>query len=660
MCGIAGFVSPGDYGDKGQRWLEPLRILEHRGPDDQGWLVDTKDGLVRGRDRRCPPQWRSLLLHRRLSILDLSAGGWQPMLTRDERHAIVFNGEIYNYRELRAELSGAGCTFTSQSDTEVLLHAYAVWGVHCLSRLTGMYAFAVLDLARQTLLLARDPFGIKPLYYARANGVFAFASEIKALLGVPGINRQINPARVKQYLEFGWTDHGGATLLADIHQVPAAHFLELSLERPEAGRLVRYWKPDVSSQLELSKEEAAAHLRDLFIDNVRLHLRSDVPVGAALSGGIDSSAIVAVMRHLEPRLDLHTFSYIAGDPTINEEAWVDQAGRHSRATMHKVTAEPGELTADLEHLLHTQDEPFGSTSIYAQHRVFRLAHEAGIKVMLDGQGADEMLAGYRSFLPARLASLVRQGRLDQALAFAWRASKLPGASGLTYYLAQSLRALVPTKLWESARRWFRRSPDQGCLNQDWFAQFPGLEPSETVTTGTHCLREALVRALTENSIPMLLRYEDRNSMAWSIESRVPFLTTRLAEFLLRLPEHYLLAPDGTSKSVFRQALRGIVPDAILDRRDKIGFATPEAAWLKQNHTWVERILNSDCAREIPLWNLAAVQTDWQETRAGKRPFSFRIWRWLNFIHWTERWNIQFEKGPRHTTGQHDGWLDKVA
>lgn len=649
MCGIAGFVSPGTYGDKGQAWLEPLKLLEHRGPDDHGWLVETKQGLVRGRDRRCPAPWRTLLLHRRLSILDLSEAGWQPMVTASGRQAIVFNGEIYNYRELREELRHAGCVFTSQSDTEVLLQAYAVWGSLCLSKLTGMFAFAVLDLDRQSLLLARDPFGIKPLYYTWVNGLFAFASELKALLNIPGLGRHVHPARLRQYLELGWTDHGSGTLLADVHQVPAAHSLELSLDRAAAGSLRRYWKPDLRGQLDFSFAEAADHLRDMFIDNVRLHLRSDVPVGAALSGGIDSSSIVAVMRHLEPRLDLHTFSFVADDPTINEETWVDRAGQHSRATMHKVTADSGDWTADLEHLCHVQDEPFGSTSIYAQHRVFRLAHESGIKVMLDGQGADELLAGYRTFLPVRLASLVRQGRLDQALAFAWRASKLPGSSSLTYNVLQLLRSVVPTSLWNRARHYIGRGTEQSCLNQDWFTQFPGPEPGEPVDTGNNLLREALYRSLTESSLPMLLRYEDRNSMAWSIESRVPFLTTRLVEFLLRLPESYLLASDGTSKNVLRHALRGLVPEAILQRRDKIGFATPEAAWLTKHRAWVERMLSSDAARGIPVWNLAAVQADWQETLASKRPFTFRIWRWLNFIHWTERWNVTFAPAPRLST-----------
>ncbi|MBE3069884.1 MAG: asparagine synthase (glutamine-hydrolyzing), partial [Planctomycetes bacterium] len=403
MCGIFGIVHvdgrPVDLSTVGRA----VTRLKHRGPDDEGYLLaDTRSGRAvacAGADTVAslglprlesvaPGGFDAALGFRRLSILDLSPGGHQPMATPDGRCHIVFNGEIYNYVELRAELEGLGRTFRTRSDTEVLLAACAEWGPAALPRLVGMFAFALLDLKCRTLLLARDCFGIKPLVYIAGPERFAFASEIKALLELPGVPRRAAARPLYDYLRFGVACRGEETFLADVRNLPAAHYLEVRLDRPADARPVRYWQPDLSARADLSFDEAAAGLRTRFLDNVRLHLRSDVPVGSALSGGIDSSAIVMAMRQIEGRdLRLHTFSYIAADPALTEEPWVDRIVAAAGATSHKTQPDPRNLVEDLDHLIDVQEEPFGSTSIYAQHRVFRLAREAGIQVVLDGQGA---------------------------------------------------------------------------------------------------------------------------------------------------------------------------------------------------------------------------------------------------------------------------------
>jgi len=567
------------------------------------------------------------------------------MTTADGRFSIVFNGEIYNYLELRAELVKLGHQFQSQSDTEVLLHAFSEWGPACLPRLVGMFAFALLDLLERRLFLVRDFFGIKPLYYTNRHGVFAFASEIKALLELPGIQRTANPHRVFDYLRWGRTDHGNETLLSDIRQVPAAHFLELSLDSSGESRLQRFWRLDTSQRITLSLKEAAAKLRDLFLENIRLHLRSDVPVGAALSGGIDSSAIVAAMRLVEPNLDLHTISYIADDPALSEDCWVDLAGSKARAIVHKVKAAPDEMMDDLDHLIAQQDEPFGGTSIYAQYRVFRQARESGITVMLDGQGADEMLAGYRPFLASRMVSLVRQGQSSKAVRLLANAGRLPGRRATTQLLMEAASHLIQPEWQSLARRFLGKQIIAPWQNGNWFRNHGVLvEPSTFYSTSKkeELLREHLRQSLEETSLPMLLRYEDRNSMAHSIESRVPFLTPNIVSFVLSLPEEYLLASDGTSKNVFRLAMRGIVPDAILDRRDKIGFATPERHWLGVLRPWVEKTLISETARQIPAINAPAMMQDWKCVSEGKKAFDFRIWRWVNFIRWVEHNQVSFD------------------
>jgi asparagine synthase (glutamine-hydrolysing) len=632
MCGIAGYVRGSDPRPVAAFQRSALRALAHRGPDDAGWLTDGDVGT--GDAPGDPGRWG--LVHRRLAILDLSALGHQPMLSPDGRYAVVFNGEIYNYVELRRELEKEGACFVSQSDTEVLLRAYARWGPACLPRLVGMFAFAITDRDHRRMFLARDFFGIKPLYYARPGCGFAFASEIKALR--PVVSGRVRANRLFDYLRDGLTDHGGETLLEDVLQLPAAHWMEVDLDTATPSEPRRYWDIDLRHRADVSFPEAVTRVRELFLDSIRLHLRSDVPVGAALSGGIDSSAIVAAMRAADPRADLHTFSFVADDPAIGEEQYADLAAKSAGATAHKVRIEPGDLATDLDRLVAMQDEPFGSTSIYAQYRVFRLAAEHKIKVMLDGQGADELLAGYHGYFPERLGTLLGRGEWLKAYSFARRASKRPGVGGRTALLARGLKRLLPGRVQSRSRALLDKS---SWLNGRWFAE-RDIDEAIEIRPGrrTDRLRDRLYRTLTRTSLPMLLRYEDRNSMAWSIESRVPFLTPALAEFVLSLPEEYLISPDGVTKHVFREAMRGIVPDAILDRRDKIGFATPEKKWLQELGPWVGDTLAR--VSRIPALDAAAVDREWRAVLAGTKPFDWRVWRWVNLVHWAEAWDVRFE------------------
>lgn len=618
-----------------------MQLLEHRGPDDQGYLAYARGQVECGREWPLgSSRPEVVLLHRRLSILDLSDLGWQPMSGASGRFWMVFNGEIYNFVELRDELRGLGHVFRSNSDSEVLLAAYAQWGSECLGRLVGMFAFAILDVQSRKIFLARDFFGIKPLYYTFQDGTLTFASEVKALLEFAAGNRRANPERLYLYLRYGMCDHGSETLLTQVRQVPAGHFLELDLDNRVPPSPVCYWRPEVGPAIDISFEDAAARLRDLFLNNVRLHLRSDVQVGAALSGGVDSSSIVMAMRHLNPRLEIHAFSYIAEDQNINEERWMDQIGREGRLELHKVHPHAEDLLADLDPLTRAQDEPFGSTSLYAQYCVFRAAHSAGIKVMLDGQGADEILGGYRYYMGARLASLVRKGDWAGATRFLSRCSQWPGVSRW-WLLTRSSDYLLPPSLQGPLRKLIGKDLSPPWLRQSWFLS-RGVEPKAlNYSDKSDVLRDALRRTLVETSLPHLLRYEDRNSMAFSVESRVPFLTPELVNFMLSLPEKYLVADDGTSKAVFRHAMKGIVPDAILERRDKIGFATPEKRWLSKLDGWVRSLLTSEIAAAIPFFDMPAIHREWQAVRDGDKPFDLHVWRWLNLIQWTGRLHVQY-------------------
>ena len=627
MCGILGRFSSTNSFSTGevQRAVSALRL---RGPDNQGiTYFDAVNSLL-------------VLAHTRLSIIDLSAAGHQPMSTEDGRWTIVFNGEIFNYRELRAQLAQHGHSFKTDSDTEVLLAAWIEWGKSCLDRLVGMFAFGIYDDVTKQLSLVRDAFGIKPLYYTKdsASGVWAFASEIPALLAfVPG-RPVLNLQRSYDYLVYGSYDDQPATFFQGIEQLPPGHYLEYSLDADRCSEPVRWWNPSIIERNDLPFTHAAEELRERFLSNIRLHLRSDVPLGAALSGGLDSSAVVCAMRHVEPTMPIHTFTFVSPGSASDEEHWADLVNEAVGAIPHKVQVSPEELADDLDSLIKSQGEPFGSTSIYAQYRVFRSAREAGITVTLDGQGADELLAGYDGYPQARLHSLFDQKHFGEAFHFlqAWR--QWPGR-GRRRALAALMTAMAPQGASSWARK-LRYGANASWLDFGWLAsrsvnalpQSPLSMLASEERKGRR-LSSALCDALTGAGLAPLLRHGDRNSMHWSIESRVPFLTTDFADYMLSLPEPYLLSAEGQTKHVFRAAMRGIVPDEILDRRDKIGFATPEQAWLKVLAPQIEGWLSAAC--DIPFLHHDQLTSMVQEMISGKRQFTWHAWRLINFCRWMQ-------------------------
>jgi asparagine synthase (glutamine-hydrolysing) len=620
MCGIAGHWRKSS--DDGSPVLRrALALLAHRGPDDRGM-------------ERFTGEWGHVALgHTRLSIIDLSAAGHQPMHAPDDRHVIVFNGEIYNYRELRDELTSLGCRFRSQSDTEVLLAAWSCWGPGCLPRLVGMFAFVVLDRRDETLTFVRDAFGIKPLFLARSASGLCFASELPAVVALRDDGAELDLQRCCDYLLHGDYDTQERTFIAGVSHLPPATYQVLSLRTGRLADPVAWWTPPTEERTPRGFEEAAEQLKHFFISSVRQHLRSDVPLGAALSGGIDSSAVVCAMRAAEPDAPIHTFSFVAEGTPISEAPWADLVNRHVGATAHRVIVEPRELARDLDDMIVAQGEPFGSTSIYAQYRVFRLARESGITVTLDGQGADELLGGYQGYPGERVRSLLDHGRVLSAASFLYRWQQWPGRS-----VGTGLRSSVSQ---------FAHAPGYAALRAvagrrvplDWLdvvqleARGVCLDFPRQVPKGVPGRRLAAELALsaTRRGLPALLRHADRSSMRFSVESRVPFLTTELAEFLLTLPEPYLVSADGETKHIFRRAMRGLVPDQILDRRDKIGFATPEHAWLQALAPSAREWLRD--AEAIELFRPEALRGRFEQILNGRAAFSWQAWRWINFCRW---------------------------
>lgn len=624
MCGIFGSIEQAFTGAFAGRSARTAELLRHRGPDDHGFLIHEAGLHTVG------------LGQTRLSIIDLSEGGHQPMVSADGRLVLILNGEIYNYRELRSELEAVGCVFRSSSDTEVLLQAWTIWGEKCLNSLVGMYAFAVLDQHDNTLTIVRDAFGIKPLYFYASSTSFAFASEISALESLLNHRLGLNQESMLTYLAFGTYDLGSDTFFKDVHRLEAGHLLRLDLdERTINPDVMRWWWPSVAEKA-IDFFDAAEMVRECFLENVRLHLRSDVPLGVALSGGVDSSSIACALHYLEPEIPIQTFSFVAPGTTFDEEPWIDRVNAAIGGRQHKVFVEPMDLARDLDAMIIAQGEPFVSSSLYAQFRVYQSARDAGVTVMLDGQGADELFAGYSVYLEARLRSLLSRGDLVGTARLLRHWTQYPGRSGkLAFQAVES--AASPPQLRRLVRRVLGRGFTSEFFVSDAIRDLQRKGNSDQRPLADDPAGRALVaqlrRSLTEGSMNRLLRHGDRNSMHWSIESRVPFLTVPMANLTLSLPESFLLGSTGETKKILRTALGGIVPKSVLYRRDKVGFATPERAWVRALGPLLHESL--DGLRRIPGVNADAARTYVIDCIDGQRPYSEQIWRLVNAGRWVQ-------------------------
>jgi len=586
MCGIAGIVST--TGVDAAALSAMSEAIRHRGPDGLGYLMHRRGQPLRVSEASGSAGGPASVgfAHRRLTILDLSEAAAQPMIDPEAGLALNFNGEIYNYLELQQELERRGHSFTSSGDTEVLLRAYAQWGPSCVRRLVGMWAFALLDLRRGIVLLSVDRFGIKPLYYTVSRGALHFASEIKALLAVPGIEPEPDEGAVRRYLMIGAVDESERTFFAGIRSLRGAHNLVVQLEAPGEGRPERYWSIPDSVDFAGSAEDAAEEFAVRFRDSIRVHTRSDVPVGTCLSGGLDSSAVVCVADELRrageiEHLAHHGFGYLPEDESVSERRFMAQVVERTGLEMTYVKPAPENFKRALQEIVRHQDEPFRSTSIAAQYFVFASAHEAGLKVMLDGQGADEILGGYHSYLRLIAAGHARRRQLLRYARFAREYRELIGTAPLTVPQAVGLMAPGSRRLERYMRRRAAagRSPTQPGARL-MTAQLRSRVREEDYAGPAHdTVNDILAAQTADESVPPLLRYEDRNSMAHSIEARVPFLDHRLVEFLFRLPGE--LKIRGTeSKRLLREGMRGTLPEGIRTRRDKIGFrAEPTATWM---------------------------------------------------------------------------------
>jgi asparagine synthase (glutamine-hydrolysing) len=593
MCGITGFVGRPD-----RALLEAMtESLHHRGPDDVGYHEDAFASLG----------------FRRLSIIDLEHGN-QPMSTDSGRLHLVYNGEVYNFRELREELRAAGRSFHTSCDSEVVLEAYAHWGTDCFRRFNGMWAVAIVDErdAPARLVLARDHFGIKPLFYARHGERLLFGSEIKAILQDRTLAREVDEQVMYEYLAHGLFDHTDRTFFKGVLQVPAAAHIVFD---GDGSRITRYWTPRLSDDGDASPEA----FRRVFERAVERRLVADVPVGICLSGGLDSSSICTVMarllrEHVPDSVSLgerlKTFSaFFPGDP-IDERAYVESVLRSTGSDSSVVEPTDQDFIRELEAWVWHMEEPMVSSAPFAMWMVMRLARRQ-VKVVLDGQAGDELLAGYDHYPYVFLRQLLRDRRYAAFVREAWLLRDIVGP-------------LVRRRLRE------RLHPvDVAALLQPSFVR-RGSPPADTRVPDNLKLR--LLQDFVTYSLPPLLRYEDRASMAHSLEARLPFLDQDLVEHILRLPTSAVIS-NGWTRAVLRRALHGVLPRKVERRRKKIGFTTPEFRWYRRQRAPIQSLLRSPVCRARPYWRAGPLAEAFRRACAGEVAESMFFWRVINAEVW---------------------------
>ncbi|MBI3631234.1 MAG: asparagine synthase (glutamine-hydrolyzing) [Candidatus Sungbacteria bacterium] len=652
MCGIAGIAAI-----RGRATTDEIgritRIVAHRGPDDHGYLgynsstrmaCFNKDEaeLQRGSERG----YDVLFGHRRLSILDLSESGRCPMSYDGGRLWITYNGEVYNYIELREELKGLGYRFTTGTDTEVILAAYRAWGMECLHRFNGMWAFALLDVEKSILFCARDRLGVKPFYYHWDGSLFSFGSEIKQLLALDRVSKEMHAGVLFDFLTFDtYGCNSEQTFYRDVLDMRGGHYLIVPLKNNDgwAPRPVQWWDIDLRrKEAGRTDRQYADRYLELFEDSVRLRLRSDVPLGTCLSGGLDSSGIVCIVDRLLHKAGVEglqkTFTAVSDNPAFDEREYAQAVIDATRVDPSFVLPTPGRLLQDLERLLWHQDEPFLSTSIFAGWCVYGLAREKGVKVTLDGQGPDEMLGGYYTFM---YAALLAENAANLCVGTALRnAQGVHDTLGFSYpriardFLREVGKGLLPVSMMSSlrkARTLFQPAFfDRGVRESVFLKERAELSEWRRKAGGSRFDR-LLYRFTKHDSLPGILRQVDRNSMAFSIEARLPFLDYRLVEYTFSLPNEQKLL-GGVAKQVYRRALSGIIPDKIRDRTHKLGFVTAESEWLRQDAKNVFMETFNKISTSAP-YNRKPVQERFNQFLNGQAGFDTMMWK----VFCTERW-----------------------
>lgn len=569
MCGIAGIVSLNPSFISGDKLKLMSNAIAHRGPDGDGfWIND--DNTVS-------------LSHRRLKIIDLSAAAAQPMHYLS-RYTITYNGEIYNYIELKDELKLRGYHFTTQSDTEVILAAYDCWKENCLQYFDGMFAFALWDAKDEIIFCARDRFGEKPFYFHSNENTFLFASEMKSLWAA-GVPKQVNSTMLLNYLTIGYVQNAvepQITFYKNIYALPPAHYISLNTNTLKF-KLIRYWDLDKESVLNISYSEVIEKFSDLLKESVRRRMRSDVALGTSLSGGLDSSSIVGIMQALN-NVPLKTFSAVFPAFEKDESKYIKAVADKFHIENFCVSPTAESFILDIERLIYFQEEPFQSASIYAQYKVYELAKIQDVKVILDGQGADETLAGYHKYYHWYWQELLAKNKFAEIKRERKQAKELGVKSewGIKNYFAAWVPEMAAARLKKNI---IREQIHQSDIAIDFLKE--NIDKHSLVKPIVRKLNDILYFNTCQLGLSELLRYADRNSMAHGREVRLPFLNHELVQFIFSLPTSFKIH-HGWSKWILRKSVEQLLPPSITWRKDKIGYEPPQKQWM--HHQKVQDII----------------------------------------------------------------------
>ena len=618
MCGICGVLQFDGKADDVHLVSKMRNVLRHRGPDDEGlWHAHFDGGSA-------------ALAHTRLAILDLTDSGRQPMWDSKKRYCIVYNGEVYNYQELRKALEKEGFLFKTRTDTEVVLYAYIKYGVDCLERFNGMFAFVVWDNQKKSFFCARDRLGIKPFYFRWQDNRFYFASEIKALLLTLNHGPGLNLTAVYDYLSLGLMHHKQQTFFEDIHQLPAGCFLLLD----RSGLSIqRYWN--------LTRQSAGCEhdpdlneLKRLFSDAVQLRLRSDVPVGILLSGGLDSSSITALAARYNGTSPA-AFSLKFDNGDFDESAHAKMVASHCNATLRLLKPQGQGLWEELDTLIKAQDAPTHAPEVYSNWCMMRAVARCNIKVLLSGQGGDELFAGYNWYPKYLLASLARKGKLYSLLRECIQLPKnFPNRNtgGYLMLMGTMVHALLPLSLK------LRMKPELGCmdiiLRQQIRSNLRDRDVDNLRLLDPAGLEEKLAHDLNYCNIPHYLHYEDANSMVFGIEERVPFLDHRLVEWAHRLTGWRKIR-NGVSKLPLRNIMKEFLPEQVVNRKDKMGLSAPRDQWLRDElRIPISALFSKDCRMYESWIDRKPFLSELDAYLNGKQtPLSRLLWRCINLEKW---------------------------
>jgi asparagine synthase (glutamine-hydrolysing) len=609
MCGICGIINFNQKSVPEIHLRSMMNQIKHRGPDDEGIFLDGNVGLG----------------FVRLSIIDLSPAGHQPMFSADKRYVIVFNGEIYNYIELRQVLQHKGYHFISNSDTEVLIYAYVEWGEDCLDHFNGMFSFVIYDQVDRKVFAARDRFGVKPFYYYLDQDMFVFASEIPALFHAGNINKLPNDNIIYTYLTYNRTDFDEQTFFKNVVKLVHGHKLSLSTNRSDI-RISRWYT--LSEKL-INPFNNTDEYKELLTDSVGLRLRSDVPVSLSFSGGIDSSTILSILLKKFERNDIHSFSAIYGKGKRGDESEFIDIYKSENFPLHFTHPTGESLLTDLSFFVESQNEPVQSTSIYAQYKVCQLIHQNGIKVSLTGQGADEQLGGYHYFFGQYFKELLSHFHLLTLLSeSAYYLKNHKSLFAFKYLLFYALSPDIQNRLAENKAKF---------LNKDFSNSQSGTNYGMMDLYSAKNLRDSFLNHF-EYKLEHLLKWDDINAMRFSVETRVPFLDYRLVERTLALNSKNIIK-HGTTKYYLREAMQGILPEEIRTRHSKIGFSTPEGEWFRNKEfaNLIKEILYSPQFNNRGYIDPDRAKSLFSQHSDFDINISREIWKWINLELWFRKY-----------------------